>query len=158
MSISHCRSWINSANFLKVGFPKIVPADPTRINFFLALVKATFSRCQSVNSSPTFPVRLERTREIITKSESFPWNLSIVETVRSLNSGKFKYFNCGRYGEIRLICVSLIPSERTVFTINLMISASPSLWNEFPFTTSCAKVCVLEILSVFKNATLQLLE
>lgn len=155
MSISHCRSWINSANFLKVGFSKIVPADPTRINFFLALVKATFSLCQSVNSSPTLPVRFERTSEIITKSESFPWNLSIVETVRSLNSGKFKYFNCGRYGEIKLIWVSLIPSERAVFTINLMISASPSLWNEFPFTTSCA--WTPEILSVFKNATLQLL-
>lgn len=131
------RSWINSVRILNVGFSRIVPADPTRSNFFFALVKATLSRCQSFNNSPTFPVKLDLTSEIITKSESFPWNLSIVETVMPpLNSEKFKYFNCGRYGEIKLICDSLIPEEIEAATINLMISASPSLWNEFPLTTS----------------------
>lgn len=51
-----------------------------------------------------FPFELERTREIMTRSASFPWYLSIVETFMEdfeewradSVTIEFKYFNCGR--------------------------------------------------------------
>ena len=72
ISIIQSRSLIKYFNFLNEALFKIVSADPMRINFFFALVNATFSLCQSFSNSPIFPSELDRTREIITKSESFP--------------------------------------------------------------------------------------
>jgi len=64
----------------------IVDADPTRINFFLALVKATFNLFQSLKSCPILASVLDRTSEMIMQSASRPWNLSTVENRTSLGA------------------------------------------------------------------------
>lgn len=70
--INQSRSLIKSFNLLKEEFSKTVVYDPIKINFFFALVNATFNLCQSFNNSPMFPFGFDLTREIKTKSESFP--------------------------------------------------------------------------------------
>lgn len=124
---------------------------PMRINFFFALVMATFSLLRSFNSIPFSGVYL--VHEMITISQSIPWALSIVIT---LTLYIFKWAVSKVHWSTKGVMI-VMDFESTPQCLKLsIIIAHTAASIKFLYLLLCLSLSLrfIMILSVFKKVTL----